>query len=217
MKHPRLEALARRMREHQRHHPLPVSAGGLYIPHVYEDTDPDRLSHWDDVGFVINRRQFLVWWRHPRDVYRCAIEDLAWQQHQAQHCDTPAPNLLTADATTLYKQVGKSGQRKKPVGVQSGFSSADQAYYASLSEREQALRQTGIDLQVQPSWSWKRYPTYMGMNLVTPVEVRNERELAQMAQLARQLVLRQTTLAEQFPGGAYGQSDWLNDLNKMRP
>lgn len=57
----------------------------------------------------------------------------------------------------------------------------------------------------------------MGIELVAPVEVRNEQELAQLADLARQLVIGQTTLAERFPGAVYGQSDWLREQSKLPP
>jgi len=216
MKNPHLEHLARRMREDHRHHPWSLSAGGLWITHSYEHSHPDELSHWDDVGFILNGRRFMVWWRHPRDVYRSAIKDLAWQQHEAEHGDSPDRDWLFDGATTIYKIVGKSRKRKKPVGSQSRSPSSEQErYYALLSEREAALRQQGIDLEVRPSWTWRRYLRCMGIDLVAPMEVRNEQELAQLADLARQLVLRKTTLAERFPG-AYSRADWLRDVGRMQ-
>jgi hypothetical protein len=116
----------------------------------------------------------------------------------------------------LYKQVGKSGTRKKRIGSRSQeLPEATARYYSQLNEREAALRQQGIDLDVRPSWTWKRYETFMGMDLVAPVEVRNEQELAQLADLARQLVLRQTTLAERFPG-VYSRADWLREHSEVR-
>jgi hypothetical protein len=217
MKQPHLEFLARRMREDHRHHPWSLSAGGLYIPHSYGDMTLDSLSYWDDVGFILNGRRFMVWWRHPRDLYRNAIEDLAWAQHEAEFGESPDPNWLFDGATTLHKQTGKSGKRKKPIGSRSRNPSAEQErYYALLSEREDALKNEGLDLDVQPSWKWRRYLRCMGMDLVAPVEVRNERELADMAALARDLVLHKTTLAERFPGVPYGRADWLRDVPRMR-
>jgi hypothetical protein len=216
MKHPHLERLARRMREHHRHHPWRLSHAGLYIPHSYHDMRPDDLSYWDDVGFILNGRRFMVWWRHPRDVYRCAIKDLAWAQQKAELGQPPERDWLFKDATTLYKQVGKSGTRKKRIGSRSQeLPEATARYYSQLNEREAALRQQGIDLDVRASWTWKRYETFMGMDLVAPVEVRNEQELAQLADLARQLVLRKTTLAERFPC-VYSRADWLREHSEVR-
>jgi len=216
MKHSHLEHLARRMREHHRHHPWRLSAGGLYIPHAYHDMKPDDLSHWDDVGFILNGRRFMVWWQHPRYVYASTIEDLAWSQQEAEFGQVPERDWLFKGATTLYKRVGKSGTRKKPIGSRSQQTpEATQRYYDQLDERIAALRQHGIDLEVRPSWTWRRYLRCMGINLVAPVEVRNEQELAQLADLARQLVLRQTTLAERFPG-AYTRTDWLREHSEVR-
>ncbi|GAD20364.1 hypothetical protein [Acidovorax sp. MR-S7] len=51
----------------------------------------------------------------------------------------------------------------------------------------------------------------MGVSLVAPLEVRNEREVAQLAHFARQLILRQTTLDKEFPGFVYDRASWLHD------
>ena len=217
MKQPHLEYLARRMREYHRHHPWELSPGGLYIPHTYDHMEPDDLSHCDDVGFILNDRRYMVWWRHPRHVYASAIETLARKQQEADHGEPPDSNWMFDGATTLYKRVGKSGKRKKPNAFRSREKSDElKRYYAQLFERETFLRQQGIDLEVCPSWSWRRYQDCMGMDLVAPVEVRNVQELAELAGLARQLVLRKTTLAERFPD-AYGRADWLREVGSPKP
>lgn len=216
MKNPHLEFLGRRMREYRRHHPWGMSAGGLYIPHTYDDMRANDLSHWDDVGFILNDRPYMVWWRHPRDVYASAIETLAWEQQKVEHGEPPDSNWMFDGATTLYKQVGKSGKRKKPNAFRSREKSDElKSYYAQLSERETVLRQQGIDLEIRPSWKWKRYEAFMGMDLVAPMEIRNEQEVAQLADLARQLVLRKTTLAERCPD-AYSRADWLREQGRVR-
>ena len=51
----------------------------------------------------------------------------------------------------------------------------------------------------------------MGVSLVAPMEVRNTQDDAKLAQLARSLVLQQTSLAEQFPNQVYDKTDWLHD------
>ena len=215
MKQPHLEFLARRMREHHRHHPWRLSAGGLYIPHAYHDIEPDDMSQWGDVGFILNGRLFMAWWQHPRYVYASAIRKLAWTQQKVESGLPPEREWLFKDATTLYKRVGKSGTRKKPIGSESQETpEARQRYYDQLNERIAALRQQGIDLEVRPSWTWRRYLRCMGISLFAPLEVRNEHELAQLADLARQLVKRQITLAERFGTLAYGKSDWLRERER---
>jgi hypothetical protein len=56
------EFMGQRMREYHRTHPWRLSHGGLFIPHSYENMTPDSLSYWDDVGFILNGRRFIVWW-----------------------------------------------------------------------------------------------------------------------------------------------------------
>lgn len=47
------------------------------------------------------------------------------------------------------------------------------------------------------------------------MEQANLEHFAQLANLARQLVLRRTTLADQFPG-AYTRTDWLREHSEVR-
>lgn len=51
----------------------------------------------------------------------------------------------------------------------------------------------------------------MGVSLVAPLEVRDEKELAAVATLARRLMLEQTTLAAEFPDYRYSRADWLSE------
>lgn len=213
MKQPRLEALGRSMRQYHRHQPWCFSEGGLHISHSYDDMRPDALSHWDEVGFVLNGRRFMVWWEHPRAIYRNAIKDLAFKTLG----DGPDPDWLVDGATTLYKRVGKAGTRKKPVGHRSRESSdAQKVYYAQLAQTIVRLSDEGIDLTIHPSWRWKRMSWGMSVELVAPIEVRNEQELVELAQLARRLVQQQTTLAEAFPGAVYDRASWLGERAHMK-
>lgn len=213
MKQPRLDALGRSMRQYHRHQPWCLSEGGLYISHSYDDMKPDALSHWDEVGFVLNGRRFMVWWEHPRSIYRNAIKNLAFKTLGGG----PDPDWLVEGATTLYKRVGKAGKRKKPVGHRSRESSdAQKAHYAQLAQTIVRLSDEGIDLTVHPSWRWKRMRWGMSVELVAPIEVRNEQELAELAYLARRLVLQQTTLAEAFPGAVYDRESWLGERAHMK-
>jgi len=222
MKSPHLERLARRMREHHRHHPWRLSAGGLFIPYAYHDMKPDDLSHWDDVGFILNGRRYMVRWRHPRHLHASAIAALARQQQRTEHGEPPAPFGSSGNTAKRTQPAIPSGRRKKLVCSEEWDLSDDwKRYQEQLTAKTTALRNLGIDLEVRPSWKWKRYEHCMGISLVAPVEVRNEQELALLAELARQLVRGQTTLAERFPGAVYGRSDWLRDglyeQNKVYP
>lgn len=92
------------MREYHRHNQWRLSAGGLYIPHAYWDMNPDSLSGWDDVGFILNGRRYIVWWQHPRAIYYDAIENMAFEEVGPE----PDRNWMFDGATTIYKKVGKS-------------------------------------------------------------------------------------------------------------
>ena len=78
-------------------------------------------------------------------------------------------------------------------------------------KRIQRMEAEGVDLEVNTSWKRERLNWATGVSLIVPLEVRNEDELAQVASLARQLLLGQTTLQNEFPDFRYGKADWLKE------
>jgi hypothetical protein len=204
MKDPRQERLRHLQREYHRKHPWGLNAGGLYVPHSYAETLPDALSWWDDVGFILNRRRVIVWWRHPRDMYRNTVVELA----RAQAGEFPLDDWLLNGATPNYRQVGRS--RKKIVSYTCRPpSEASRAYFQGRRTAEEELSEQGVDCDVYPSANRTRQWWATGLDLVAPLEVRNEQELAAVADLARRLLLGQTTLAQEFPGYCYTKERWL--------
>jgi len=193
-------------RQYHRSHPWCLSQGGLYVPHSYADTKPDSLSWWDDVGFILNKRRVIVWWRHPRLVYADALDE----QSRQEAGDGPKDDWLAEGCTKNYRQVGAS--RKKIVSYTSRQPSAEQwLYYDRLRDIRERLSSEGIDLDVSTSWEREHLMWAIGVNLVAPLEVRNEIELASVALLARRLILGKTTLEAEFPGYRYGRTDWLRE------
>ena len=208
MKNPHYEYLGRRMREYHRTHQWRLSEGGLYAPHAYWNMGPDSLSYWDDVGFILNGRRIIVWWKHPRHLYGEAISSMAWEEAG----DGPRDRWLFEGSTKNYKMVGKSSKRKKLSSFTSRDpSDAQMQHYAKLQQIEERLTQDGIELSIHPSWKWERLTWGMGVSLVAPMEVRNEKELAEVARLARGLILQKTTLAKEFPDFVYDRASWLRD------
>lgn len=206
MKHPAVEALRIKQLEYHRSHPWRLSAGGLFVPHAYHNMAPESLSYWDDVGFIHNGRRIMVWWRHPRNVYSPEVEDQARKVVGVG----PRDNWLTEGGTPNFKKVGRS--RKKLVSTTLRSPSPEQrAHYDLLNSTITQLNSEGIDHTVQVSWTWKRLYWAMGISLVAPLEVRNEGELAQVAQLAKRLIQWETTLDHEFPSYQYGRSDWLRE------
>lgn len=203
MKDQRQERLGRLQREYHRNHPWRLGPGGLFVPHSYTEVKQDALSWWDDVGFILNRRRVIVWWRHPRHVYRDAIEELA----QEQAGEFPFDDWLTQGAIPNYRKVGRS--RKKIASYTCRQpSEASRAYFQRLRALEQDMSMQGVDSDVRPSSKRKRLSWATGLELVAPLEVRNEQELAVVADLARRLLLGQTTLAQEFPGYCYAKERW---------
>lgn len=210
MKNTKFEHYGRMQRQYHRHNPWDLSQGGLYIPHSYSETKPDSLSWWDDVGFILNERRVIVWWRHPRHVYADAIE----KQSCKEVGDDPGDDWLFEGCTTNYKKVGNS--RKKIVSYTSRQPSEDQEkYYNKLHDTREHLRADGIEFDVTPSWKRERLSWATGISLVAPMEVRNQTELALAAKLARRLILGQTTLESEFPSYRYNKAQWLQE-QKLR-
>ena len=69
----------------------------------------------------------------------------------------------------------------------------------------------GIDCSVRPSSKRKRLSWATGLDLVAPLEVRNEQELAIVANLARRLLLSHTTLEREFADYRYTKESWLSE------
>jgi len=212
MKTTRFQNLGRLQRQYHRNHQWRLSPGGLYIPHLYEEPDTKRLSWWDDVGFILNRRRVIVWWQHPRQLYWDAISDEAYRLAG----DAPVDNWLTEGSTPNYRKAGKS--RKRIVSYACRPPSDEmQSYYERLREHEDHLSKAGIDLEVRASWQRERLSWATGVALIAPLEARNENDLAVVADLARRLLIGKTNLNEEFSNYRYVKSDWLAESDQRRP
>lgn len=204
MKQHRLEAMRQSQKDYHRSHPWRLSAGGLYIPHAYSDMTPESLSSWDDVGFIMNGRRVMVFWQHPRYVYKEMIRQKAWEEVGPG----PRDDWLFEGAIKNYRKVGRS--RKKLVSYTCRApSSEQQAHYDRLNATLAKFDAEGIDCDIPSLWKWKRMWWAMRVQLIAPLEVRNEAELAEVAQLAKHLIRQETTLTSEFPGYSYGRAQWL--------
>jgi hypothetical protein len=92
-----------------------------------------------------------------------------------------------------------------------------QTYYERLREHEEKLSLEGIECEVHASLRRERLDWATGVSLIAPLEVRNETELALVADLARRLLLGRTRLEEEFPNYRYGKSDWIAESDQRRP
>lgn len=205
MKDRNQERLRQMQRQYHQRHTWDLQ-DGLYIPHSYEEVSPDALSWWDDVGFILNKRRVIIWWEHPRCVYSDAIDE----QSLLEAGESPQGNWLTDGSKKNYRKVGNS--RKKIVSYTCKELSVEQKlYYEHLENIRQRIKIKGIDFEVYPSWSWENLSWAVGVNLVAPIEVRNKKEVALLVSLTRKLMLRQTTLAAEFPAYKYDKSKWVKE------
>lgn len=206
MKIPRLEAMRRSQLEYHRNHPWRLSVGGYFVPHTYEEKTPDTLTQWDDVGFIMNGRRVMVWWEHPRYRYGEEIWDKVWNEVGIG----PRDNWLTEGGTKNYKRVGRS--RKKLVSTTLRSPSPEQStHYDLLRATSARMNSEGIDLEICASWRPERLWWARGVNIVAPLEVRSEKDLAVVANLAKRLLKRETTMETEFRGYRYTRSDWLRE------
>lgn len=206
MKNHRIEKVRLGMRAHHRHLPWHL-VDGLYIPHAYTSTQDS--SGWDDVGFIANRRKVMVWWVHPRTKYLDAIEKQAMLQAGA----APEEPVFGAPIEKCWKRVGHS--RKKLLACRTHtFSESFSAYFERVNTIEDQLHAEGIDCAVWPSISVRWYRWGIGMDLCVPIEVRNIKEIGNLAALAKSLLKRSTSISEAFPGYCYGRKEWLGESAK---
>jgi hypothetical protein len=210
MKIARFERMAHTQRDYHRNHQWRLSKGGLFIPHSYTYTTPDGLSWWDDVGFILNGRRVMVWWQHPRYLYLNAVEERA----QALAGEDPGGDWLIEGAIKNYRNVSRS--RKKVVSYTCREPpEAQKQYYEHYRQVREQVMTEGIDFNgAHPAFKRERLWWATGVDLVAPLEVRNESELASVAALAKCLLLGRTTLGAEFPGYRYGRADWLAEQPK---
>ncbi|WP_233863014.1 hypothetical protein [Paraburkholderia adhaesiva] len=209
MKNRHIESLRHKAREYHRNHQWRLE-NGLRIPHAYLDERREDLSWWDDVGFILNDRRVIVHWVHPRYVYSNAIEDRA----QAE-IPPPAPHWRHEGGEKKYRKLGRS--RKKVIGIAGGRTPpAWSDYFDALRAREDELTRSGIDLDIRPSMRVSLYRWATAVDLIAPIEVRSRDDIALLAAIARRLLKRETTVANEWPGYRYGQVDWLAEAERRQ-
>lgn len=204
MKNPRYEHFRLLMKQYHRSHPWQLDSG-LLIPHAYPNV---RLLSWcDDVGFILNRRRVMVWWEHPRMKYDHAIHCMAIDEVKSS--GLVLSSGLRQRGEKRWKKVGRS--RKKVVGYRraAARSDSDRHYLARLAAVTQRLQSEGIDFAVSPSMVVETLNWCTGISLCIPIEVRSKDDVVALAALAKKLIKRETTLADEFPGYLYGKDNWL--------
>lgn len=206
MKNKHVETLRRQAHQDHRNNGCEWGRGRVLTMHEFE---PERLlTWWDDVSFVLNKRRVMVWWVHPRTKYSDEISNAAWKLVG----DPPESDDDLFNGKTIYKPIGRS--RKRILAYESSPTPpAQSAYYDKLFEIERQMQLEGIDHTVTPAMSITHLRWCTGVDLCVPAEIRCQTDAVVLAALVRRLLTRETTLAVEFPGYAYGRAEWLSEAN----
>jgi len=209
----RLFELNRRLaRQYHRNKRGDLFEQGILVRHDYSDVDPNSLTWWDDVMFILGKVRINVVWRHPRHAYRDMIEDAAVKA--VEHLYEKIEGDLFAGAEMTYKKLGRS--RKKVQSYTTSRRPGEQEWFDALRAEETRLSATA-EFVVAPSFRVETLDWCRFVEFVAPIEVRHVGDLRRLADLVRRILRAETTLEQEFPGYVYGKAQWVVDGLAERP
>lgn len=172
---------------------------GIRIFHGYNGANPNDLSWWDDVTFVLNDYRVTLAWVHPRMVY----EDRIDEEVDRLTADLPYPDR-SQPSTPIYKKMGRS-RKKFVLWKQAPVAKSD--WHAQWTSARQRVMQTA-DYQIEPYLTsrWCKYSRFV--TLCAPLEVRNADDLRDLVALTKRLLKREGSIDEIFHGYRYTRADW---------
>ena len=181
---------------------------------LYTDFDHPSLSGkpfaCDHIGFVVNGKRVSIWLQHPRHIYRKMIGRVAKDMSGEAYDEVWLDN-----AEKVFHKVGR-GNRKKICGhVSHPMIEETNRYFDELTKNLKALRASGIDFEVKPSFGWYRHKLNFFVEMVAPIELRSAETAAEVVKLAKSLMRGNTTIEAEFPGYIYGKKDWLRDQKAL--
>lgn len=210
MKNLSIESMKQRAKLYHRNKRGDEFTDGIIVRHLYHDMTPETLTFWDDAAFIVNDYRVALWWVHPRHCYHELVEAEAIRR--VAHL-RPENDPFT-DMTPNYKKLGRS--RKKVVSwTHRPTSDEYRHYFDILSDMKRQVGQE-VAFEVYPSMKIAWYSWCKGLNLCAPFEVRSESDLLALSQVARRLVKRESTIADEFGALVYRQDDWLTDCQFMK-
>lgn len=183
-------------------------ANGILTRHLYSGEQKESLSWWDDFGFILNDYRVSVVWSHPRQVFRDFIESEAIElvlknNPELAQCTSSAE----LKQKPVYKKVGRS--RKKVKWYEFG-ATPDDDYLTRLKEKELELEES-TEFQALPSFDITWTNRSRLVIACIPMEIRTESDLVSLASVVRQLIRRDITMNDLFPGFRYTRWDWKNE------
>lgn len=206
MKNKKMEQYKISAKHYAKHWQKQLNQDGNHLPHAYPENERKKLAWWDDVFFKLGSQVVAIWWVHPRQHYADLCENLLDKQ-----INMPDTASCFEWGEKIYTQVGKS--RKKIKYYQTSSRYNDERWQLYFAQREQ-LRQNLLyenDLLVKPFMQIQQYAWGLGVNLCLPIEALDEMSVNEMAQIAKRLVRRETTLAKLYPDYTYSKTDWQRE------
>lgn len=208
MKNRHIEQLKQKAKLHHRNARGRHFENGIIVRHVYDIENPEKLSWWDDVLFILNDYRVNVAWTHPRYVYKSMVDESAYRalaktenQSKSDFMEGFSPN---------YRKVGKS--RKKIVSY-SSMPRKDDAYFEALRAEQNRIAydpDNAIIATPTISVTWTNWSRYV--SICVPIEVRGVEDLHVLATLTKRILKRETSLSLEFPGYAYSQQNWHTEF-----
>lgn len=212
MKRRQFELSRRLARQYHRNKRGDQFEQGILVRHDYGDADPNGLSWWDDVMFILGKVRINASWQHPRQVYQGMIEDAAMKA--VEPLSEKIEGDLFTGAEKTYKKLGRS--RKKVLSHTTTRRPGAQEWFDAL-RAEEARLSAAAEFSVSPVFKIETLDWCRFVEIVAPIEVRHEGELRALADLVRRILKGETTLAHEFPGYLYGKAQWVADGQAGQP
>ena len=202
MKNRRIELLKAKAKEFHRYKRGSQFDDGVLIYHSYGDRSPTDLSYWDRATFVVNNYRVSLLWLHPRYQYlkRIAEEASKRVEHHEENeflFELSAPN---------YKKLGHS--RKRLASYTAELLTDEKQEGNDIVDDAKLEVAKSVSFEVRPSLQINWRKSCKSIWLCAPFEVRSEEDLKKLVDIARRLVMRQSTLVQEFGDYVYMKEEY---------
>lgn len=217
MKNRHYENLKKCAKQYHRNSRVQRFQNGIVIRHRYDEQNPEKLSWWDDVLFVLNDYLVNVAWVHPRYAYKSEVEQQAFDNCEpirVAHTESIKDTIGSMDnrASPNYVRVGKS---RKKIRSYTMNSMRESSYYDALLQEESRIARdsnNGVIIMQKMTTEWTNWSRFV--HICAPIEVRCVNDLHSLAGLTKRLLKRETSLETEFPGYVYDQKNWVSEIEE---
>ena len=195
----------------------------ILVHHIYAyHEDLERLTWWDDFGFILNDYKVAVAWEHPRQRYADEIKDLAYSLVQERFPEPASEHknlkkFFKQIATPNYIKVGKSRKKIQSLNFDRDFINGPLSNRFEESKKIEQIIGFTSEIEVKPSINSRWTNRSRFVSLCLPIEIRSESDLNVLASIVKRLLKRETTLDELFPDYVYTKDDWLVEKDLRVP